>query len=181
MKKVELRIPILEDMKYRQKWMMDDDTMSYNAGMECFIPGYNYETGTIEKNDEEIKNWFDKWVGQDNKYFAYIYIKEIEEPIGEVYFYKDNDKYKMGILIINDYRGRGFSEPALKELMKVAFLDYKVSELTDTFPVSREAAMHVFKRCGFIESDKEEKISIFGEEVINKELIITRDRYINEL
>lgn len=177
MKKVELRIPSLEDMKYRQVWMMNPKTMSYNAGMDLDILGYDYNTGTIKKSDEELVLWYQRWVkNNQDKYFAYIYEANSNIPIGETYFYKSDDTYKMGILIIDEYRGQGFSESALLELLKVAFLEYGVKELTDTFPDSRISAIKLFKKCGFIESGKVEESIVFGEKIINKEFILTKEK-----
>lgn len=171
MKKVELRIPNLEDMKYRKAWMLDPKTMSYNKGFNLDIPGYDAKTGTIKKSDEELQVWYKKWINNEpDRCFFYIYEVGVNTPIGETYFYKDDEKYKMGILIIDEYRGCGYSEPALRELMKIAFLKYGISELTDTFPISREAARKLFKKCGFVESNEN-----------REELIITKDMYMKNL
>lgn len=179
MKKVDLRVPSLEDMKYRQVWMMNPKTMSYNAGMDLDIPGYDYETGTIKKSDEELVLWYQRW-GNNNpdKYVAYIYEENGSIPIGETYFYKSDDTYKMGILIIDEYRGNGLSESALLELIKVAFLEYGIPELTNSFPESRSQASSLFKKCGFVESGKVEESFVFGEKVINKEVILTKENYL---
>lgn len=73
MKRIKLEIPNLEDVQYRQKWMQDPNTMNYNAGLEMDLSGYDYQTGTISKNDDEMKVWYDNWIGQEpNKFFAYI-------------------------------------------------------------------------------------------------------------
>lgn len=181
MKKVVLKIPSLEDMKYRQVWMMNPKTMNYNAGMNLDISGYDYDTGTIKKSDEELVLWYQRWFNKTDRYIAYIYEVDGNIPIGEVYFYKEDDVYKMGILIIDEYRGQGFSEGALLELLKVAFLEYGVKELTDLFPESRTGAFKLFKKCGFMESGKVEECSIFGEKVINKEFVLTRDRYLENV
>lgn len=182
MKKVELKIPSLEDMKYRQVWMMNPKTMSYNAGLNNNISGYDYDTGTINKSDEDLVLWYQRWViNNPEKYFAYIYEINGSVPIGEVYFYKDDNTYKMGILIIDEYRGKGYSEDALLELLKIAFLEYKIPELTDSFPESRDCAIKLFKKCGFIESGKTSLSEVFGKEVINKELVLTKDNYMKRV
>lgn len=177
---VYLKVPTLDDMKYRQAWMMDELTMSYNAGMNLDFSGYDYDKGTISKSDEEMELWYHKWINQTDRYFAYIYLDNVEEPIGEVYFYKDGNYYSMGILIINKYRGLNLSEGALKELLKVAFMDYKINELRDSFPDSRVRAIRLFKKCGFKES-KVSSMEIFNEPVSVVELVINRDNYLNAL
>ena len=53
MQKVYLRIPTIQDLHYRQEWMRDIKTMSYNAGYDINLKGYDIATGTISKTDEE--------------------------------------------------------------------------------------------------------------------------------
>ena len=100
MNKIYLKVPELNEMHFRQKWMNDPKTMNYNAGYHYDIKGYDKATGIISQTDEELINWFNKWINKEpDKYFAYIYNEEIEEPIGEVYYYLENNIHNMGILI----------------------------------------------------------------------------------
>lgn len=122
MKKVYLNVPSKNNLHYRQEWMNDPKTMNYNAGFDINLKGYNKLTGTISKTDEEMIEWYRKWINKEpDRYFAYIYVDGIEEPIGEVYYYPDGDIHSMGILISNKYRGNGYSYSALIELEKIAF------------------------------------------------------------
>lgn len=121
MKKVYLNVPSKNNLHYRQEWMNDPKTMNYNAGFDINLKGYNKLTGTISKTDEEMIEWYRKWINKEpDRYFAYIYVDGIEEPIGEVYYYPDGDIHSMGILISNKYRGNGYSYSALIELEKIA-------------------------------------------------------------
>lgn len=178
MAEIKLKVPNLEDVQYRQKWMQDPNTMNYNAGLEMNLSGYDYQTGTISKTDDEMKVWYDNWIGQEpNKFFAYIYETNKNFPIGEVYFYKDKDKYKMGILVIKEFRGKNYSKEALTELMKIAFEKYEIPELTDSFPDDRISAIKLFKSCGFKESGNIEEIIKFDKKYISREMVITKDVY----
>ena len=86
MDKIYFKIPTKKDLKYRQDWMMDPNTMAYNAGYDVEISGYNKDTGTISKTDEEMIEWFNKWINKEpDWYFAYIYVDGIDEPVGEIY------------------------------------------------------------------------------------------------
>ena len=77
-KKVYLKIPTIRDLHYRQEWMKDIKTMSYNAGYDINLKGYDIATGTISKTDEEMIAWFNNWINKEpDKYFAYIYDKNI--------------------------------------------------------------------------------------------------------
>ena len=135
----------------------------------------------MSKTDEEMKVWYNNWIGQEpNKYFAYIYETNKNVPIGEVYFYKDKDKYKMGILIVNEFRGKKFSKDALNKLMKISFEKYGIPELTDSFPDDRISAIKLFKSYGFKESGNIEEIIRFGKKDISREMIITKDIYFKE-
>ena len=177
-----LKVPSIDELHYRQEWMKDPKTMSYNAGYDMDLKGYDKETGTITKTDEEMITWYNNWVNKEpDKYFAYIYDSEISEPIGEVYYYLDNGIHSMGIVIQDKYRGKGYSYNALLELEKIAFEKNNISELSDIIPLDRIGAIKSFKKAGFIHTDLEEKVLVFGKESIAKQLLITKENYLYKL
>lgn len=154
MGRIYFKIPSKEELKYRQKWMMEPDTMSYNAGYNAEIKGYDKETGIISKTNEEMLEWYEKWIDKEpDRYFRYIYAEDIEEPIGEIYYYPNKNTYHMGILIRNKYRGNGYSYDALMELERVAFEENGIDELHDEIPFDRVNAINLFKKAGFIQTD----------------------------
>ncbi len=176
MKRVFLKVPKIEDLKYRKIWLNDSNTMSYNAGYDIDLKGYDKETGTITKTDEEMIEWYNKWINKEpDRYYAYIYSVDESEPIGEVYYYPDGDIHSMGILINDKYRGKGYSYLALLELLEVAFEKNNINELSDFIPIDRVGAIKSFKKAGFIQTDLEKKGLVFGNEVISKQLLITKD------
>ena len=178
MEKVYLKVSNIEELHYRQEWMKDLKTMVYNAGYDMELKGYDKESGTITKSDEEMLNWFNNWINKEpDKYFTYIYDNNIDEPIGEVYYYLDNDIHSMGIVIQDKYRGKGYSYKALLELEKITFEKNKISELSDIVPLDRIVAINVFKKAGFIHTDLEKKENVFGKEIIAKQLLITKKMY----
>ena len=61
MNNVELRIPLKKDLIYRKNWMNDPKTMEYNAGYDIELKGYDKNTGTIRKTNQELNEWYDKW------------------------------------------------------------------------------------------------------------------------
>jgi len=175
---IYLNVPTSEEMHYRRKWMLDPETMDYNAGYELDIAGYNKEDGTIRMNDEELKDWYYRWIDKEpNRYFAYIYDSDIEEPVGEIYYYLNEVIHSMGILIAAKYRGKGYSYKALSELQKVAFEKNGIDALVDFIPLSREKAIYNFKKAGFVETGMEEKVLCFDKEQIAKQLLITKDMF----
>lgn len=178
MKRVFLVVPSIEDLKYRKMWMNDPETMSYNAGFDLDLKGYNKETGTISKTDDEMLDWYNKWVNKEpDRFFAYIHSVDESEPIGEVYYYPDGDIHSMGILISDKYRGKGYSYLALLVLEEVAFERNDINELSDMIPLDRIGAIKSFKKAGFIHTDKEDKGLKFGKEEITKQLLITKEMY----
>lgn len=178
MESIFLKVPKIDELHYRKEWLKDEKTMSYNAGYDMELKGYDKKTGTITKNDEEMITWYKKWIGQEpSKYFAYIYEYNNNIPIGEVYFYKSEIEYKMGILIKNEYRGKGYSKEALIILLKIAFEKYGISELTDIVSVNRISAIKLFESCGFLSNEDIEEI-VFDERRLAKKFIITRENYL---
>ena len=180
MKRVFLVVPNKEDLRYRQMWMNDPKTMSYNAGFDLNLKGYNKEDGTISKTDKEMIKWYNKWINKEpDRYYAYIHSIDESEPIGEIYYYLDGDIHSMGILISDNYRGKGYSYLALLELEEVAFEKNDINELSDMIPLDRVGAIKSFKKAGFIHTDKEETEKVFGKESISKQLLITKNMYFN--
>ena len=62
MKNIKLVVPSIEEIKYRKEWMKDPKTMSYNAGYDLDVKGYDKLTGIINKTDEEMIEWYNKWM-----------------------------------------------------------------------------------------------------------------------
>ena len=85
----------------------------------------------------------------------------------------------MGILVVDKYRGKGYSYPALMELEKVAIEKNNINELSDMVPLDRVGAIKTFKNAGFIHTDKELIEKVFGNDTIAKQLLITKDMYFN--
>ena len=179
MKEVLLKVPNINELHYRQEWMKDSKTMSYNAGFDLDLKGYNKETGTITLTDEKIVAWYKNWVNKEpDKYYAYIYDNKIDEPIGEVYYYiESNGLHSMGILIRDKYRGKGYSYNALIELQKIAFDKNNINELLDIFPEDRISAIKTFLKAGFKYTGYSKKELVFGKEIISKQLGITKEMY----
>ena len=184
MAKVQLKVPSLADIKYRQEWMKDPKTMNYNAGYNMELQGYDYETGTITKTDEEMLNWYNKWINKEpDKFFAYIYTTaNTEKLIGEIYFYYDNELklYDMGILITYEDRGKGYSYDALIELEKIAFEKYGINALSDIIPINRIGAIKTFKKAGFSETNLIKKEVKFKKDEEARQLLITKENYFNK-
>ena len=68
-----LKVPTKEELFYRQEWLKNPKTMSYNAGYDIDIKGYNKKTGIIIKTDDEMLEWYYKWIDNVNEKFSEIY------------------------------------------------------------------------------------------------------------
>ena len=182
MESIFLKVPSINELHYRQEWMKDEKTMSYNAGFDIELKGYDKKTGTIIKTDEELIVWYNNWINKEpDKYFAYIYDCEIEEPIGEIYYYLDNGIHSMGILIQDKYRGKGYSYKALLELQKIAFEKNNINELSDIIPENRISAIKTFEKAGFEFTGLQKEEIVFGKTIIAKQLIITKEKYLKSI
>ena len=182
MTKVYLKVPSKNELHFRQKWMQDKETMSYNAGYDMDLKGYDKETGIIVKTDEKMLEWFNNWIGKEpDKYFAYVFDKKVDEPVGEVYYYPNEGIHSMGIVIYSKFRGKDYSYYALIELEKVAFEKNGINELSDIVPLDRDRAIDAFKRAGFIHTDKSIVEKKFGKETAAQELLITKEMYNKKL
>ncbi len=164
-----LKVPTKEEVFYRQKWLKNPQTMSYNAGYDIDLKGYDKNTGTIDKNDDEMLQWYQSWINNTNeRYFAYIYVENVEVPIGEVYYYLNNDIYNIGILIDYKFRGNGYSYEALKLLCKKAKQN-NICALYDQFEIDRTNTLKIFEKVGF---KKVEELEIKKFDKIVKSIIV---------
>ncbi|OGO82508.1 MAG: hypothetical protein A2Y18_04290 [Clostridiales bacterium GWD2_32_19] len=147
-----LKIPSYDELAYRQKLLADPDTMNYNAGIDMSYVGYDKKTGCIDFNESKWQNWYDKWIGNTPKrFFAYICRKEDDVFIGDVACHYDEETKEniTEILIEAKYRRMGYSEEALRLLMKTAFEGLGLESLVDNIPNDRISAHKVFEKVGF--------------------------------
>lgn len=179
LKTIYLKAPTEADLIYRQIWMQDPATMAYNAGYILASLGYNPENGTIYKSLTEMQLWGQSWLNNQARYFAYIYLSIVNEPIGEIYYYLDNGIYSMGILIIAKYRGNNYSYPALLELEKIAFEQSPINELSDYIPLNRVNAIKTFKKAGFTLTSHFKTELCFNKKQRTQQLLITKKEYLD--
>ncbi len=180
MSSIYLKVPTKEELIFCQKWLQDVQTMKYNAGYDIDLKGYDKNTGTIYKTNEEMLSWYKNWMNKEpDKYFAYIYDSDIEEPIGEIYYYLDGTIHSMGIVIQHKYRGKGYSYKALLELEKIAFEKNNINELSDIIPNDRIGAIKSFEKAGFIKTNLEKKEFVFDRAITTNQFLITKEMYNN--
>lgn len=157
--KIELYVPLPEELGFRQEMMADPDTMSYNAGWEVSFPGYHRESGCIDFPPGEWAAWYADWIGQEpERFYAYIR-REDGAFVGEVNFHHtpQKDRWDMGIMIHAPYRAQGYAVPALRLMAAHAFEDCGVNRLYNDFELARNerSAWQTHFSAGFRETGRE--------------------------
>ena len=176
MNKLYLYKPELKDYWYEQKLLSDPKTMNYNVGWDVSYAGYHYDTGCIDFPKEKWLIDYNKRQDDKAKYFRYIVRKEDNEFIGYVNFYlSSNNKYEMGIVIENQYRGLGYSKEALKLLIDEAFNKYNVEALYDSFEEDRINSCKSFFDLGF-EINNKFKGKRFGKDISIVEVVLKKEK-----
>lgn len=147
---LDLYVPALADLWFRQKMLSDPASMSYNAGYDPW-PGYHKDTGCIDFPEEEWEDWYAHWIGREPERF-YAYIRRRDGAwIGDVNFHHtpDKDWWDMGVVICAPYRGQGCAEPALRLMLDHAFRGCGVSRVHNDFETTRDAAWQTHLAVGF--------------------------------
>lgn len=175
---VYLHIPNYNELDYYSELLKDPNTMNYNSGYDLNLDGYEYETGCITKFDKE--KWYKRQISDKNRYFAYIVSKKDNNPVGYLNFHYDNEllMHSCGIVIDYKERGKGYASSALKEMLKIAFIDYKIDTLIDNIPYSRSNSIRLFKKCGFKDTKKDYYMKKFNENERIIRLKLTRNEYL---
>ena len=93
MNRLELHVPTIEELDYRQKIMSDPETMSYNKGYDLGFDGYHSDTGCINFPESEWQDWYEYFVGYEpERFYAYIKRKADGAFIGEVNVHQRGDE-----------------------------------------------------------------------------------------
>lgn len=152
---IELYIPRLEDLWFRQELLSDPATMSYNRGYELDMPTYHNDTGCIDFPREDWDGWYARWVGGPDagrsRFYAYLRDEESGDFLGEVCLYQADGPgiYEMGIVLHSKRRGNGLSKEGMALLLDYAFQELGAKEVTNRFERSREAALRLHEQAGF--------------------------------
>ena len=174
MEKLQLYVPKLDDLWFRQEMMADPATMSYNAHWDVAYAGYHPDTGCIDFPEDAWADWYDQWIGQEPEYF-YAYIVRCSDGawLGEVCFHHtpEQDWWDMGIVLYAPYRRKGYAVPALRLMLDRAFRDGGVTRLHNEFELTRPAALEIHRTVGFREVGSENGI---------RHVMLTREEYLKE-
>ena len=146
---IELVIPKLEDLWFREKLLADEETMSYNHAWG----------GTISFPEEKWQNWYDRWIiNHENKRY-YRYLKDENGFVGEIAYHYDPeyDGYVADVIILSQFRRRGYGAQGLELLCRAA-KENGIQVLYDDIAIDN-TAIRLFVKQGFYEVYRtEEKI-----------------------
>lgn len=153
---LKLHVPGIRDMAYRQSWLADPATMSYNRSQDPNIEGYDAATGCIDFPVSDWRCWREVWLWREPERFsAYLLDEETGEFVGEVCYYQNGDATGTGVLIRADRRGRGYGAQGLKLLAERAFRFEAVEVLFAELPLDRDDAIRMYLSAGFREAQSE--------------------------
>lgn len=140
---IKLYIPQYEDLCFRQMFMADEETMSYN----------HYWGGTIPFPEEEWRSWYNYWIinTEDKRFYRYLIDESNNEFVGEIAYHYDEvrDITIADIIIYSKYRGRGFGKQGLNILCDIA-KENGIDVLYDDIAIDN-TAINLFTECGFEE------------------------------
>lgn len=110
---IQLVVPLLEDMWFREEFMNDEKTMEYNKKWG----------GTISFPKEKWEAWYDYWVrNPENKRFYRYILNENNMFVGEIAYHFDEREqiYLADVIIMAKYRRQGYGFKGLDLLCKCA-------------------------------------------------------------
>lgn len=149
---LELVVPKLSEMPFRQALLSDAQTMSYNHAYG----------GAIDFPETRWNVWYQKWVGgKDPQYFyRYLYSPVLGTFVGEAaYHYEvETGRYLCDVIVHAKFRRQGFGKWGLSLLCEAAEKN-GIDELYDDI-LSDNPSLHLFLKNGFTEVGHTEEACI---------------------
>ena len=154
---IKLYIPKQEDLWFRQMFMEDDETMSYN---------HNWG-GTIPFPEENWADWYEYWVmnSERKRFYRYLQDETNDEFVGEIAYHYDSEQhiYIADVIVYAKYRGKGFGEQGLLLLCDAAKAN-GVEKLYDDIAIDNPA-IKLFLKVGFYEEYRTDEIIMLKKEL----------------
>ena len=139
---IKLYKPKLDDLWFREKMLLDHDTMSYNDKWG----------GTIPFPKDEWKDWYDYWIinNEGLRFYRYL-LNDDNEFVGEIAYHYDKERkaYMSNVIIYSKYRNRGYGKEGLIQLIESA-KENSIEVLYDDIAVDNYSGQRLFMKCGFI-------------------------------
>lgn len=106
--------PSLQELRFRELLLSDEETMAYNAAWG----------GTIPFPEEKWESWYSRWleVPENRRYYRYLYEPELYAFVGEIAYHYDEERniYLCDVIVLAKYRGRGFGTAGIDLICKAA-------------------------------------------------------------
>lgn len=155
---VTLYVPKLEDLWFRERFLGDKETMSYNKKWG----------GTIKWPKALWENWYQAWlVNHENKrFYRYLLDEESGDFVGEISYHFDEEeqKYLADVIVFSKYRGRGFGREGLSLLIEEAKKN-GLQELYDNIAADN-SAITLFLKSGFEEEYRTDEIIMLKKKLV---------------
>lgn len=138
---MELIIPKLTDLWFKEKLLADEATMSYNHAWG----------GTIPFPKEKWQSWYDHWIVHHDNQRYYRYLKDESGFVGEIAYHFDPEYsgHAADVIIFSAYRGKGYGAQGLRLLCDAA-KERGIPVLYDGIAIDN-TAIALFLKQGFYE------------------------------
>lgn len=134
------------ELRFKQKLLADDATMSYNRAWG----------GTIPFPESRWEAWYDRWLihHDGERYYRYLRETDTGEFVGEIAFHRDSrrDIWLADVIIEAEHRGKGYGTAGLRLLCKAA-AERGIQTLCDEIAADNPA-LFLFLRLGFTEDHR---------------------------
>ena len=158
--RISLYTPALEDIWFRQLFMADGETMSYNRAWG----------GTIPFPESEWPAWYDYWIRhpEGERFYRYVTLDRSHVFIGEVAYHHDRqrDLWLADVIIHSRHRGHGYGKQALELLCKAAG-ENGVRTLHDDIAIDNPA-IAMFLHSGFFEEYRTDQIIMLAKVLVSE-------------
>ncbi|MBQ6602226.1 MAG: GNAT family N-acetyltransferase [Eubacterium sp.] len=142
--------PKLKELWFRQKFMSDEDTMSYN----------HVWGGTIPFPESDWEDWYEHWLVNhgNNRFYRYLADTKNGTFVGEAAYHFDEKRkfFLADVIVAAEYRGKGYGREGLRLLCDAAKAN-GVDVLRDDIAIDNPA-IRVFLKAGFTEEFRTDEI-----------------------
>ena len=157
---LELYTPEFRDLWFRQSFLNDEETMSYNHAWG----------GTIPFPESAWSDWYDRWVArpEGRRFYRYLLDKDAGEFVGETAFHFDPERglWLADVIVVAGRRGRGYGTEALELLCRAAAAR-GIEVLHDDIAVDNPG-ISLFLKAGFTEEYRTSEIIMLKKELKNE-------------